>query len=251
MSEEKIGKIYAAIADAIADVEPVLKTGTGQHRAQTIDNICNGLHGILKEHRIFAVPCCLDKHVEQIRSGDKNPIHAVLTMQYRFYADDGSYVELVMVGEGLDYSDKACNKAMTAAMKYALKQLFLLPTEDDSDKHQDPTGEPSSSRANDFLEQKAATREAESLRPDIVFFRAQVEALAARDLNAWQLTEENYRSAWNDVVNIVPGANDGNAVGEWLRDHGELKTIEDTSGTILGITAARIKQSEELPGMDT
>ena len=52
-------------------------------------------------------------------------------MAYTFYAPDGSNVRAVVVGEAMDSGDKSSNKAMSAALKYALLQIFRVPTESD------------------------------------------------------------------------------------------------------------------------
>jgi hypothetical protein len=42
---------------------------------------------------------------------------------------------VTVVGEGVDSGDKAANKAMTAAYKYALRETFCIETGDDPDKY--------------------------------------------------------------------------------------------------------------------
>ena len=62
-------------------------------------------------------------------------------MKYHFYAEDGSSVIVGPVpAEGIDSSDKATNKALSAALKYMLIQTFSIPTEDmtDSDSEHVP-----------------------------------------------------------------------------------------------------------------
>ena len=51
-------------------------------------------------------------------------------MQYTFWTVDGTSVECSVIGEGMDSGDKATNKAMAIAHKYALLQTFCIPTED-------------------------------------------------------------------------------------------------------------------------
>ena len=60
-------------------------------------------------------------------------IERILTVRYRFYAEDGSYVEAVVDGEAMDSGDKSSNKCMAIAHKYALLQVFCIPTENDND----------------------------------------------------------------------------------------------------------------------
>nr|MDQ3012540.1 ERF family protein [Acidobacteriota bacterium] len=56
-----------------------------------------------------------------------------LAIAYTFYAPDGSNIRAVVVGEAMDSGDKSSNKAMSAALKYALLQIFCVPTEANED----------------------------------------------------------------------------------------------------------------------
>ena len=56
-----------------------------------------------------------------------------MKVSHSFFASDGSSVEAVTIGEAMDSGDKSSNKAMSAAMKYALLEVFCVPTEDDND----------------------------------------------------------------------------------------------------------------------
>jgi hypothetical protein len=60
-------------------------------------------------------------------------LHVNLKVIHRFYAGDGSFIAVTTCGEGLDNSDKATNKAMSGAMKYAFIELFSVPTQDVED----------------------------------------------------------------------------------------------------------------------
>lgn len=70
--------------------------------------------------------------VFQGKSGSQNRI--VLRVTFRFtHAPTGETLDVVTCGEGMDSGDKATNKAMTGAMKYALRQAFVIETGDDPD----------------------------------------------------------------------------------------------------------------------
>jgi hypothetical protein len=57
--------------------------------------------------------------------------HVSIMMEYDFWAEDGSKVTVGPIpAEGVDSGDKATNKALSAALKYALIQTFSIPTED-------------------------------------------------------------------------------------------------------------------------
>ena len=50
------------------------------------------------------------------------------------HTPSGTSMTVTAVGEGTDYGDKASNKAMTVALKYALRQTLLIETGDDPDQ---------------------------------------------------------------------------------------------------------------------
>ena len=54
----------------------------------------------------------------------------ICKIKFTFYAEDGSHIESIIIGEGLDTGDKATNKAMAIAYKYACFQVFCIPTEE-------------------------------------------------------------------------------------------------------------------------
>ncbi len=54
---------------------------------------------------------------------------------YRWYhAPSNSSIDVAVVGKGMDSGDKDANKAMTIALKYALRQTLLIETGDDPDE---------------------------------------------------------------------------------------------------------------------
>lgn len=71
----------------------------------------------------------LEERVRKTSYGDNIRYYARVRVRYTVYASDGSHVESVMIGEGLDSGDKAINKALTAAHKYLCMQLFSIPVE--------------------------------------------------------------------------------------------------------------------------
>ena len=79
------------------------------------------------------------EHEEQlkdvVRSNGKagTDKHVKIRMRYTFHAEDGSSVSSVIPAEGMDSGDKATNKALSAALKYALIQTFSIPTHDMSE----------------------------------------------------------------------------------------------------------------------
>lgn len=99
-----------------------------------IDDVMNALQPLLAENKVFIVPEILEQ-IREERTSQKggNLIYSICKIKYKFYAEDGTYIEAITIGEGMDSGDKATNKAMAIAMKYALFQVFCIPTEEMKD----------------------------------------------------------------------------------------------------------------------
>ena len=127
-------KIFAAIAGVIADVGTVAKDKVNKQQGfkyRSVDDVFNAIHPALAKNKVFIVPRILKQTREVIttKSGAKMT-SVICEIKFTFYADDGSHVEAVVIGEGLDTGDKGTNKAMAIAYKYACFQVFCIPTED-------------------------------------------------------------------------------------------------------------------------
>jgi hypothetical protein len=62
--------------------------------------------------------------------------HVLVAVTYRLtHAASGEAEECEVLGEASDAGDKAAPKALTGAMKYFLRQTFLIETGDDTDRH--------------------------------------------------------------------------------------------------------------------
>lgn len=101
-----------------------------------IDQFVNALHPALNKHGVFMTPRATQftQDVKDVtRSNGKAGVdkHVSIMMEYDFWAEDGSKVTVGPIpAEGVDSGDKATNKALSAALKYALIQTFSVPTED-------------------------------------------------------------------------------------------------------------------------
>lgn len=131
--------IYKKMTEVMADIGSVGKNqkNTAQgFKFRGIDDMINALYPALTKHGVFMTPRTT-KYEQELkdvtRSNGKAGIdkHVSLMVEYDFYAEDGSKVTVgPIAAEGLDSGDKATNKALSAALKYALIQTFSIPTED-------------------------------------------------------------------------------------------------------------------------
>ena len=136
-----MAKIHEAIAAIMKEIEPIRKERTNdqQHyNFRGIDDAYNELQPRLAKYEVFTVPKVIEERSEErtTRQGGAL-IYRILKIQYTFFASDGSSIETVVMGEGMDSGDKASNKAMAVAHKYALLQIFAIPTGEQMDLEND------------------------------------------------------------------------------------------------------------------
>ena len=138
--------IYAAMAAVMADMNAISKDKRTDSRAGSfnyrgIDDVYNAINPLLGKHKIFVLPSAEERTSEgrTTKSGTYMEIVTV-KMRYTFAHEDGSSVQCCTIGEAMDSGDKATNKAMAIAHKYAILQTFCIPTEDmpdpDAEAHQ-------------------------------------------------------------------------------------------------------------------
>lgn len=145
-----MGNIYQAITDIMSEGYAITKDKRNAQqgfRYRGIDDVLNTFQPLLAKHHVFVVPEVLDQQRQERTTGKGGSLlYSLLRMRYTFYAEDGSSVSAVVVGEGMDSGDKASNKAMSVAMKYAMFQVFCIPTEEMQDPDAE-TPEPSKPKA--------------------------------------------------------------------------------------------------------
>lgn len=107
-----------------------------------IDDVYNALAPLLAEHQLCVLPRMLTREVTERRSvktyngQSKETVlfYVIVEAEFDFVAaEDGSIHTVRTFGEAMDSGDKATNKAMSAAYKYAAFMTFAIPTEGDND----------------------------------------------------------------------------------------------------------------------
>lgn len=134
-------KVYAAINAVQADLSKVGITkdrrnqqGSG-YMFRGIDDVYNTIAPLLSMHKLCILPRVLNRVIAE-RQSQKGGALFYVTVEAEFdfvSAEDGSKHTVKTFGEAMDSGDKATNKAMSAAYKYAAFQAFSIPTESDND----------------------------------------------------------------------------------------------------------------------
>lgn len=134
MSTEKIHASMLAVMRGIGAISKSKTNSTQGFKYRGIDQVYAAVHPMLIEHGIFMTSEILERFRDE-RETNKGGVlfYTQLKMRYWFNAEDGSRVPTEVVGEGMDSGDKASNKAMAVAHKYAILQAFCVPTEEVDD----------------------------------------------------------------------------------------------------------------------
>ncbi|CAM3459470.1 MULTISPECIES: ERF family protein [Streptomyces] len=130
--------VFQAIALAMRDTVPVRKDQRNDHQRYNfrgIDDVMSAVAGPFRNHGVFIVPEVVSRSAEQ----RGKMVNVVVTVRYRIYGPAGDHVEAVVPGEASDTADKATNKALSAAFKYLLFQVLMIPVDarsiEDGDRH--------------------------------------------------------------------------------------------------------------------
>lgn len=132
--------VYAAIAAVTAElakdgVAKARKNNAQGYNFRGIDDIYNALAPALASAKLCLLPRVTRREVTERATKSGSPLfYVVCDVEFDFVsAEDGSRHTIAVVGEAMDSADKATNKAMSAAYKYAALMAFCIPTEGDHD----------------------------------------------------------------------------------------------------------------------
>lgn len=200
MTDIKIPKIYGAICDIMSEVGAIgknKKTTSGQiYNYRGVDDVMNALQPAMIRHRVFALPDVLeDKREERPSKSGGVLIYTILKVKYTFYADDGTSVDAVVVGEGMDSGDKSANKAMSVAYKYACFQVFSIPTEEmidpDAETHELATPAPVQAPTTPTAITPAGRSHISSELKKLTVIKEEQTALLRKTLDKWNINKTN------------------------------------------------------------
>lgn len=123
--------IYKKMIDAMRDIGAIGKDRTNPaqgYKYRGIDEFLNACHPVFAKHGIF-LTTQIKSIVREERATRSGGINTYTNMQvlFNFHAEDGSTISTELPGEAMDTGDKSTNKALSAALKYCLAQMLLIP----------------------------------------------------------------------------------------------------------------------------
>lgn len=104
-----------------------VKFGTTSYSFAGEKHIIQALRPAMVEHGLMLIPVS----AESVRS--ERGCETV-RCTYRLMHTGGAWLDVQVLGQGADKGDKAIPKALTGALKYALRQTFTIETGDDPDR---------------------------------------------------------------------------------------------------------------------
>ena len=127
----EITKSLCAITAEVGSIGKNKKNEQQGFNFRGIDDLMNTLHPLFAKYGVIVVPEVLEStREERVTAKGSALLSAILRVKYHFTAIDGSEICATVVGEGMDTADKASNKALAVAYKYACFQVFCIPTEE-------------------------------------------------------------------------------------------------------------------------
>lgn len=129
--------VYKAISNVAREMaETGIKKGSVNQQQgfmfRGIDAVYNALAPALVKHGLLILPRIIERTVTERQTQRGGLLfYVVVKAEFEFVSvEDGSKHTIVTYGEAMDSGDKATNKAMSIAYKYAAFQTFCIPTEE-------------------------------------------------------------------------------------------------------------------------
>ncbi len=135
MSDPATGTVIERLNAVARDLGPIPKRridigkGFNAFNAFLVDDVYAHVGPLFAKHGIVVVPQFRSAEYSAVESarGTKGTV-AHVVIDYEFHGVDGSSVTMTFAAEGIDYQDKATNKAAQQALKYGIIQLLQIAT---------------------------------------------------------------------------------------------------------------------------
>jgi hypothetical protein len=149
MSEttEQLKGIWSAWPKIMAEIGPILDEGKNlyeNYKYRRVYDIMERAQPIFAKHEVSLDFNILD-FVDFERKTQKGHLapYIQIRVEWTFTHADGSFKKTTTLAQAMDYGDKACNKAIMAALKYVLIPTLLINAgesiDTENEKQESPT----------------------------------------------------------------------------------------------------------------
>jgi hypothetical protein len=197
---QKIPKIMSLVGVVGKDRTNELQ----KYKFRGIDDMYNALNQHLANENVFFTSEVLESTREERQSKNGGLlVYSIIKMKFTAYAEDGSSVESTTIGEAMDSGDKSMNKAMSTAYKYALMQIFCIPTEEEKDTenqtHEVVPKEYPKPKLDDKIDEIKICNDVEHLKTLYEEWKLLCKSDKQKQFFDWVVTKEKKRIEWLNI----------------------------------------------------
>lgn len=130
---DDIAGILAAVSAEVGAIGKASKApaALGGFSFRGVDAVVNAVHPVLTRYGVTVTPEVLD--VERVTTQSKNGgtmLNVYVRTRFTFHGPAGDSLSATVLGEAADAGDKATSKAQSVALRVALLQVLMLPTDE-------------------------------------------------------------------------------------------------------------------------
>lgn len=133
---ERVPTIVQAMSRVMTDVSHVSKGQTapgniGGFQFRGVDAVVNAVAPALRRHGVVVTPevLAVERVTTATRAGN-SMLNVYVTTRFTFHGPAGDTMSTTVLGEAADSGDKATSKAQSVALRVALLQALMLPTDE-------------------------------------------------------------------------------------------------------------------------
>lgn len=139
VAHQNIGEAWLAIMAEVGYVQKLGKNTAQNYKYAGEAQLIEALRPALLKHQVICIPSEAKSRTTRIVVGDKKTFRTVIDYIFVYtHVPSSTHIQVAVVGEGVDTGDKSAYKAATGALKYALRQPFLIETGDEPEAHDIP-----------------------------------------------------------------------------------------------------------------
>lgn len=144
VSHNGIGEAFLAIMSEVGYVQKKGVNEAQRYKYAGEAQLIEALRPALIKHQVICIPSEAKSRESVVMTGDGKKTFRTL-IDYTFvytHVPSNTHIQVQVIGEGVDTGDKSAYKAATGALKYALRQPFLIETGDEPEAHDLPEDKP-------------------------------------------------------------------------------------------------------------
>jgi len=253
--------VYTAIAAVQGELAKVgiakeSENASQNYKFRGIDAVYGALSPLLSKHGLCVLPRIVNREmhervtIKEWNGQKKESVLFYVTVEAEFdfvAVEDGSAHTVRTYGEAMDSGDKATNKAMSAAYKYAAFMAFAIPTEGDNDA--DATTHDVAPRDEPAPRQKLEGKYPSKSQLQAALREFVNKLLDAGDVQTVDALEVEYAEALTQCQRDLPVWWEGDGTPEKRGVAGQIADKRESFGGMVFELMRSMKECETLKGL--